>query len=82
MTQCERVLRHLQDFGSITTYEAFTEYGITRLASRICDLRQNGYKIQKTFETKKNRYGRAVSFARYRLENGNAIQNSGCSAEQ
>lgn len=68
MTQCERVLRHLQDCGSITTYEAFTEYGITRLASRICDLKKDGYRIGKAFVTAKNRYGEPVSFCRYSLE--------------
>lgn len=45
MTQNERILRHLNTYGSITTYEAFSEYGITRLASRICDLRKDGYAI-------------------------------------
>lgn len=75
MTQCELVLRHLKNNGSITTYEAFTEYGITRLASRICDLKQDGYSIRKTFETEKNRYGEAVTFCRYSLEKPNDIHH-------
>ena len=37
-TQCERILRHLRDYGSITQGEAYSEYGITTLASRIHDL--------------------------------------------
>ena len=61
----------MQDCGSITTYEAFTEYGITRLASRICDLKKDGYRIGKSFETAKNRYGEPVSFCRYLLEESN-----------
>lgn len=39
MTQCERILRHLEDYGSITSAEAITEYSIYRLASRISDLK-------------------------------------------
>lgn len=35
MTQCERILRHLQDYGSITQAEAVTEYGCYRLGARI-----------------------------------------------
>ncbi|HKM01831.1 MAG TPA: helix-turn-helix domain-containing protein [Sedimentibacter sp.] len=66
-TQCERILRHLKDNGSITTWEAFTEYGITRLASRIWDLKQQGYKFKKNFETKKNRYDENVSFVKYKI---------------
>lgn len=51
MTQCERIMRHLEKFGTISTYEAFTEYGITRLASRVCDLRQQGIEIKSEFKT-------------------------------
>lgn len=28
ITQCDRILRHLRDYGSITAIEAFSEYGI------------------------------------------------------
>ena len=66
-TQCERILRHLKDNGSITTWESFTEYGITRLASRIWDLKQQGYKFEKNFKTKKNRYDENVSFVKYKI---------------
>ena len=40
MTQSERILRHLTDYGSITQGEALQEYGIMRLASRVNDLRK------------------------------------------
>lgn len=67
MTQNEKILRHLQDFGSITTMEAFTEYGCTRLSARIKDLRDSGHEIRTTFETSRNRYGDKVSYARYTM---------------
>lgn len=67
MTQCERILRHLNDYGSITSLEAMTEYGIMRLASRVSDLRGLGYPIEREFETAKNRYGENVSYCRYRM---------------
>ena len=35
MNQTERILRHLQTFGAITSLEAIQDYGILRLASRI-----------------------------------------------
>lgn len=65
MKQTERILRHLREYGSITTYEAFSEYGITRLASRICDLRKAGYDIRGEFVTGKNRYGEPVTYSVY-----------------
>ena len=67
-TQCDRILRHFKDYGSITSLEAMQEYGIMRLASRISDLRRLGYAIKKTTETSKNRYGEPTSYARYSLE--------------
>ena len=66
-TQCERILRHLNDFGRITSREAILEYGIYRLASRISDLKKQGYKFEVNFESRKNRYGEPTSYAVYRL---------------
>lgn len=67
MTQCERIIKYMQDFGSITSAEAMQELGVYRLASRICDLKQNGYKIYDKFESSKNRYGEPISYKRYSL---------------
>lgn len=68
MTQNERILRHLSDYGSITSLEAMSEYGIMRLASRISDLKKLGYPIIGELETGRNRYGETTRFSRYRLE--------------
>jgi len=67
ITQCERILRHIEDFGSITSAEAMNDYGIMRLASRISDLRKIGVPIEKKTVKGKNRYGEPISFARYSL---------------
>lgn len=67
MTQCERVLRHMNDFGSITSAEAMTEYGIMRLASRISDLKKLGFPIKKEMVSGKNRYGEPTSYAQYSI---------------
>ena len=67
-TQCERILRHLRDYGSITQGEAYSEYGIKRLASRINDLKKKGFIITSETVTGKNRYGEDTHFSLYRLE--------------
>ena len=67
LTQCERILRHLDDFGSITSLEAMSEYGIMRLASRISDLKRMGYPILSERVTGKNRYNETTSYSIYRL---------------
>ena len=68
MTQNERILRHLQDGGTLTQAEAFLEYGVGRLSSRICELRRAGYPIKGEFITQKNRYGEPCTFVRYSME--------------
>ena len=35
ISQKEMILKHLQDYGTITTWEAIKEYGCTRLSDRI-----------------------------------------------
>lgn len=67
MTQTERILQYLKDFGSITQLQALSDLGVMRLGARIWDLRQAGYPITRRMVGSKNRYGEAVSFAEYRL---------------
>lgn len=67
MSQCNRVLQHLQIHGSITPLEAMQEYGIMRLGARIYDLKKMGYSINSSRETGENRYGESISYARYSL---------------
>lgn len=67
MSQCNRVLQHLQAYGSITPLEAMQEYGIMRLGARIYDLKKMGYSINSSRETGENRYGESISYARYSL---------------
>lgn len=68
MTQNERIMRHLTDYGSITSMEAMSEYGIMRLASRVSDLKRLGVPIISETVTGRNRYGEVTRYARYRLE--------------
>ena len=67
ISQNKRVLEHLQDKGTITSMEAFTDYGITRLSGRIFDLREQGYPIAKRMIIKKNRFGEECRVAEYSL---------------
>lgn len=67
-TQCERIIDYITEFGSITSLDAMKDLGCMRLASRIHDLKLQGYHIIKRSETGKNRYGEATSYVRYFLE--------------
>lgn len=72
MTQSEKVLRHIQELGSISSWEAIQQYGITRLGARIFELRKLGYNIISERQSVKNRFGENVSFAVYKLGGNNA----------
>lgn len=70
MTQCEMVLQHMEEHGTITSWEAMQEYGIMRLASRITDIKKAGIPIKREMVSQKNRYGDTVTFARYSIAEG------------
>lgn len=63
--QTDRVLAYIREFGSITQYEAMTDLGVMRLASRISDLKRQGYVITGNMEPVKNRYGEKCYVKRY-----------------
>ena len=67
VTQCQRILDYMDQFGSISTLEAFKDLGVARLASRIHDLKSMGYHIISETKTDKNRYGELTHFKVYRL---------------
>ena len=67
MTQHDMIKQHMADFGSITPMEAFTDLGITKLATRIGELDRQGTRIDRHMETGKNRYGKTTRYMRYRL---------------
>lgn len=68
MTQRERIIEYIKEFGSITSYEAYTDLGITQLAARIFELKQQGYDFKTQQRTSTNRYGEKVNFIEYSLE--------------
>ena len=63
----ERILRLLKENGSITTWEAFTELGCTRLSEYIRQLRTE-YNIKDEWITTKNRYNEKVQYKRYWID--------------
>lgn len=67
-TQCQRILDYMNQFGSISTLEAFKDLGVARLASRIHDLKRMGYNITSEIKSSKNRFGEHTCFKVYRLE--------------
>ena len=67
ITQRERIIKYTRDYGSITSFEAYKDLGITQLATRIKELKEEGYKFRTEWKSDKNRYGEPISYKRYYL---------------
>lgn len=67
MTQREAILQYIKDFGSITPMEAFSDLGITKLATRISEMRKDGMTFKIETVHGKNRYGKSTHYARYSM---------------
>lgn len=68
--QCALIRAHLESGKAISQREAIEQYGCYRLGARIFDLRAAGMDIITETGTGRNRYGKPVKFAVYRLAGG------------
>lgn len=67
-SQKERVLKYIEDFGSISSFEAYRDLGITQLGARIWELKKDGYDIKTRWKALYNRYLEKVTYKEYYLE--------------
>lgn len=67
LTQKDMILRYLNEKGSITTLEAFTELYICDLQKNIQILRET-YDIKDEWIHKKNYYGKPIKYKRYYID--------------
>lgn len=67
-TQCEKIIKYINDFGHISAYQAFTDLGVTQLGARIFELKEKGYIFETEIRKTKNRYGEPVHYKIYKLK--------------
>lgn len=72
MNKTKAILLHLQQYGSITSWQAIKEYGATRLSAIIYNLR-NKYDLNIITEDVEftDRYGTKASYGKYILVKDN-----------
>lgn len=68
MNQVDAVLKYVEDNGSITSMQAFSDLGIVKLSNRICELKDRGVPIASRTECGKNRYGTKTHWKVYYIE--------------
>ncbi len=66
-SQTLAVIEHLRKYKEITSLDAFSLYGATRLSSIIYALRNKGFEIITEEKTCKNRFGTTTNYAVYHL---------------
>lgn len=64
-SQKERVMKYIEDFGSISSFEAYKDLGITQLGARIWELKKDGIKIRTRWKNSFNRYGDKIVYKEY-----------------
>lgn len=60
------ILDYISTFGSISPMEAFYDLGVTKLSTRISEMRMLGVRFDQEYESKENRFGKNVRYMRYR----------------
>ncbi|MBQ1296611.1 MAG: hypothetical protein IIY21_21385 [Clostridiales bacterium] len=69
MTQAERIEAYINKYGSISPMEAFADLGITKLATRVSEMKKDGYVFEQEYIESKNRFGESVYYMRYSFPN-------------
>lgn len=70
-TQRDRIIRYIRDFGSITSWQAYADLGVSQLATRIFELKELGYEFTKERVNTTNRYGEKTHYDKYKLKESN-----------
>ena len=70
MTQREAIIDYINQFGSITPMEAFADLGITKLATRVSEMKKDGITLKHESIKCKTRLGRTTHYTRYSFEEG------------
>ena len=63
----ERILNDMKEVGSITSFDAFTDLGCTRLSEYIRQIRID-HNVKDEWVSSLNRYGEKVQYKKYWLE--------------
>ena len=64
--QQKLILDYIAAFGSITPMDAFETLHITKLATRISEMKALGIQFDQVYESRRNGEGKSVRYMRYR----------------
>lgn len=67
INQKQRIINYIREYGSISSWEAYADLGITQLGARIDQLKKDGYEFTTEWESSTNRFGEKTDYKRYYL---------------
>lgn len=67
MTQAEQIFMYMKTHGTITTIQASKELDITKLPTRIGEMKRSGIAINTEIVHDVNKHGTPTRYARYSL---------------
>ena len=67
ISQKQRIINYIRQFGSISSWEAYSDLGITQLGARIDQPKKEGYEFKAEWESNTNRFGEKTDYKRYYL---------------
>ena len=67
ISQKDRIINYIREFGSISSWEAYSDLGITQLGARIDQLKKEGYEFKSEWVSNTNRFGEKTEYKRYYL---------------
>lgn len=76
VTQRQKIVKYMLKFGSITSWEAYESLGITQFATRVKELKEQGYRFKTRWEKSKNKEGKTVRFKRYFMKENDFCTNA------
>lgn len=68
MNQRNAVLEYIERFGSISSWDAYKDLGVTQLATRIFELKERGYRFRKEKVHFTTRLGKKSYYEEYYLD--------------
>lgn len=67
MNQQQAIIDYIRKHKTITPMQAFNDLGITKLSTRISELRTKGVKVLDVWVADVNRYGEKIRYKKYFL---------------
>ena len=80
-SQLDQILAVLESGGTLTALDALEDFGCSRLASRITDLKRLGVPVASRMVQRRNRYGRLCRVAEYMVNDGEKAAYVGTNSE-